>query len=115
MNQTGWCPDNAICMDWIERRVVECLEHFIDADTVYMSEDIYVEFMKLMAQSQRHHSYAQANGYYIIRIITSAGELTVKKVPHVTNFCYVGTETSHQRLVWEKVDQEFEKAVLEDS
>lgn len=110
MDHSGWCPDNAICMDWIERRALDCLENFIDPESVYMSNDVYADFMKQMAAVSQFRQSHASTGINILRIITSAGELTIKRVPLLSNFCYVGTETSFQRLEWEKVNQEFEKA-----
>lgn len=111
MDQSGWCPDHAICMDWIEKRAVNCMENFIEADSVYMSNDVYADFIKQMAQRARYSaSNSNTNGQDVIRIMTSIGTLTVKRIPILSNFCYVGTQTSADRLVWEKVSQDFEEA-----
>lgn len=114
MDQSGWCPDHAICMEWIERRAVELIENFIEADSVYMSNDVYAQFISTMAKqrlgfSSYDHKSSSA-GFNIIRIITSVGELTVKRVAILNNFCYVGASSSAERLIQEKISQEFEKA-----
>lgn len=110
MEQSGWCPDHAICMDWIERRAFNCVENFIEPDTVYMSTDIYTEFLKQLSLSQVFTGLNPIpNSAANLCIMTSIGSLKVKPISFLCNFCFVGNETSYQRLEWEKIDQEFEK------
>jgi hypothetical protein len=42
----NWCPDDAISMEWIEQKLGECIENHVDVDSVYMSNDVYVAFLK---------------------------------------------------------------------
>lgn len=107
----GWCPDFAICMDWIERRANHLVENFKDVDSVYMSEDIYDQFVKTMAANS---SCAPGSTFTITGLVTSAGHLKVKRVPGLQNFCYVGTNSSYDELVRIKVDQIFEDTILKD-
>lgn len=110
MQSSGWCPSHAICMDWIECRALECVENFIEPDSVYMSEDVYVDFMKQMTQNTRYDHSSPNGGVNLVRIITSIGALTVRRISLLSNFCHVGTQTSVDRLIWEKVSQDFEEA-----
>lgn len=113
MEQSGWCPDNAICLDWIERRAAECVENSIDIDTIYMSNDVYIQFMKqILAQTRFHSPGTYHAGYMINSVNTCAGNLIIKSVPQLCNFCYIGSEASYKRLEWEKISQEFEKIVF---
>lgn len=113
LDTTGWCPDHAICMDWIDRRAVELIENFQPVDTVYMSNDIYTQFLKTMAQNMRG-PHVPNMGLEIVQIITTAGTLTVKRVPYFTNFCYVGTDMTYAQLEQAKLDQDFEDTVMKD-
>ena len=113
---TGWCPDHAVCVDWIERRALQCVENFQDVDSVYMSTDIYTQFLKTATSQMLYIPGNQAVSpvQNIAYIHTSAGPLTVKQIPFMTNFCYVGTHVTYDDLVRVKVDKEFEEIVLKD-
>ena len=112
-DNSGWCPDFAICMDWIDRRANHLVENFKEVDSVYMSEDIYLQFIKTMAGNTRHFwDPSTSSEFTVTNIITSAGQLQVKRVPGLQNFCYVGTHSTYDQLVRIKVDQIFEDTVM---
>lgn len=112
ISQIGtWCTEKEISMDYIEQLSLQALENFQDPDTCYLSTDLYGELMKSFAANYRY-SGSSINGAIVAKVITSAGELRIKQVPGLTNFCFVGSETSFQRLEWEKISQEFEKALF---
>jgi len=100
-------------MEWIERRAVQLIENFQEADTVYMSLDVYKQFMDTMAGNLRGYQ-APVAGLNVVQIVTSIGTLIVKPVPHFSNFCHVGTTMTYQELEWAKVNQDFEDTVMKD-
>jgi hypothetical protein len=112
MEQSGWCPDHAICMEWIEHRAVHLMLNGVEATHVYMSHDVYVQFMKQMEAVSQNNFYNTKYGPTLMTIMTHVGPLNVKRVPHLSNFCFVGEETSFKRLEWEQISQEFEKVVF---
>jgi hypothetical protein len=109
------CPKNGVSMDWIESRVILFLDNFILVDTVYMSEDVYTQFMKSMLSMQRYTAGGVATpGPQVAKIVTSGGDLTIKMVPGFTDFCHVGTNATCNDLVRVQIDEAFEKIVLKD-
>ena len=110
------CPKNGVSMDWIESRIVHLLENFIVVDTVYMSEDVYAQFMKSMLSMQRHTAGSVANnvGSQVVSVVTSGGNITIKMVPGFTDFCHIGTNATYNDLVRVQVDEAFEKIFLKD-
>ena len=110
---SSWCPDHAICIEWIDRRAIELVENFQDADTVYMSLDVYKQFMDTM-QANLRGVQPPVTGFNVVQIMTTIGMLTVKPVPYFSNFCHVGTQMTYEELEWAKVNQEFEDAVMKD-
>lgn len=109
-----WCPDYAICIEWIERRALELFENFQPVDTVYMSWDVYEQFLKSMNQKMRFSSSSSGGTLTITQIMTSIGPLTVKPILHFSNFCFIGTTATYEQLEWEMVGQAFEEAFLKD-
>lgn len=113
---TEFCTPEQISMAHIELLAQQRIDNFLDAEVVYMSHDIYLAFSKVMISQMCYtapvfHSPTLAN----IKLITSAGELKVKHVSHLTNFCYIGTHTEHDHLEWLRVGAEFEKTFFGDS
>lgn len=109
-----WCPDHAICIEWIERRALQLFENFQPVDTVYMSLDVYQQFLKSMSQKMRLSGPGSSGLLTIAQIMTSIGPLVVKPIPHFSNFCFVGTATTYEQLEWEMVGQAFEETFLKD-
>lgn len=108
-------PKNGVSMDWIEARVMHLLENFILVDTIYMSEDVHIEFMKSMFVMQRHSVGNTAPSYpQLASIVTSGGSLTIKMVPGFTDFCHIGTNATYNDLVRVQVDEAFENIFLRD-
>jgi hypothetical protein len=103
-------------MEWIERRAAQCVENFQDVDSVYMSQDIYTQFLKSMESNRLYTANGQpaSVGLNVVSIYTSAGLLLVKPIPLMSNFCHVGTHTTYDDLVRIQVDQMFEEIVLKD-
>jgi hypothetical protein len=109
-----YCPDNGVSIEWIEERAVYLMENFIEADSVYMSEDIHKQFMWSMVAKTRHPVGGHHTVSTVTQIITSGGPLIIKMVPGMCNFCHVGTNASYSDLIRIQVDEEFEKVFLKD-
>lgn len=111
-DSSGWCPDHAICTEWIERRALYLVENFQQVDTVYMSLDIYAQYMKQSQKSARIIPTSSMGVLEITHIATSVATLEIVKVSHFCNFCHVGTKSTYRQLEQHKIDQDFEKIVL---
>lgn len=110
---TCWCAPNEISPEWIEERISDGIMNLEQLDTIYMSQDVYAEFQKQQAGMARY-SGVLPHGVPIAGVVTSAGSLRIKQVPHLSNFCHVGTQTSFEQLEWIKIGQEFEKVFFGD-
>jgi len=109
------CPKDGVSMDWIEARVVHLLENFISADTVYMSEDVYTQFMQSLGSRQVYQALQMPiPGLHITNVVTSGGNLTIKMMPGFTDFCHIGSNATYNDLVRIQIDEAFEKTVLKD-
>jgi hypothetical protein len=97
----------------IEKQALIQLENFKSPEFVYLSTNLY---RKLVATLEAQVRYTIVNplssGVHILSVMTSAGQLIIKQVPHLENFCWVGDETSLEQIEWIRVGMEFEKAFL---
>ena len=110
-----YCPNSGVSMAWIEERAIYLAENFIEADSVYMSEDVYIVFVNSMVPKTRHIVNGPSVGVSTIaQVWTSIGPLTIKMVSGLCNFCHVGTNASYSDLIRIQVDEAFEKIFLKD-
>lgn len=111
-----WCTPELISIDYIDELAMDRMENFQDSTTVYLSHDVYARLHKEFIRWQRYASGNDMNQPMTISsIVTSTGQLNVKRIPHLSNFCYVGTEASFQRLEWAQIDEQFEKIFFGES
>ena len=100
-------------IEHIEEQARIQLENFKDPQYVYLSTNLYKKIMCTLAAQQRYTVVNPLNsGVNILSIMTSAGQLTIKQVPNLENFCHVGDETSLEQIEWIRVGAEFEKVFL---
>lgn len=110
-----WCPDGTVSMQYIEDKAVQCVENFQEVDTLYVSEDVYRHLMLEFASMMRMNGPVDPTmGLNIAIIQTTAGPLTIKRVPMLDNFCFVGTNETYDSLIRAQVDQAFEDTVMKD-
>jgi hypothetical protein len=116
VNVNEWrCPKDGVSMDWIEARTIEFLENFIVVDTVYMSEDVYTQFMQSLGSRQVYKAVqVPIPGPHVTSVMTSGGSMTIKMVPGFTDFCHIGTNATYNDLVRVQIDEAFEKTVLKN-
>lgn len=56
----------------------------------------------------------QTNVPLIHHIHSSIGVLSIRRVPHLSNFCYVGNKHTYRRLEQSRIDRAFESEILND-
>lgn len=107
-----YCELKDISLEYIEQLARTQLENFREPEFIYLSTDLYCELMKMLGTGLRYSSAPQTQNTQpptLMKIMTSAGSLEVKKVIGIENFCHVGSETSFQQLEWIKVSKAFEE------
>ena len=89
------------------------MENFKTPEFVYLSTNLYKKIQfELNAKMSYSSSYKDVTSLAFMSIYTSAGPLSIKHVPRLENFCYVGTETSFEQIEWVRIQVEFEKIFL---
>ena len=100
-------------IEHIEEQARIQLENFKNPEFVYLSENLY---KKILCELLSHQRFMAPDSFLsvsqVMAINTSAGQLTIKPVPNLENFCYVGDETSLEQIEWIRVGLEFEKIFL---
>ena len=100
-------------IEHIEEQARIQLENFKNPEFVYLSTNLYAKIMSTLAAQQRYTVVNPlSSGANVLSIMTSAGQLTIKPVPNLENFCHVGDETSLEQIEWIRVGAEFEKVFL---
>jgi len=100
-------------IEHIEEQARIQLENFKNPEFVYLSTNLYKKLASTLMALQRYTVVNPlSSGANVLSIMTSAGQLTIKPVPNLENFCYVGEETSIEQIEWIRVGLEFEKAFL---
>jgi hypothetical protein len=97
----------------IEELVLMDIKNFQIPEFVYLSTNLYkIIQSELLAKVSYSSSYKDTAGLAFMSIYTSAGPLSIKHVPQLENFCYVGIETSFEQIEWVRIQAEFEKIFL---
>lgn len=103
-------------IEHIEEQARIQLENFKNPEFVYLSDNLYKKLVSTLMALQRYTIVNPLNsgnsGANVLSIMTSAGQLIIKRVSNLENFCYVGEETSLEQIEWIRVGVEFEKAFL---
>ena len=107
------CYEDNISIEYIEKLALIQLENFKSPEFVYLSTNLYKKLIfTLESQNSYNSPNAKGRGFQIFSIMTSAGELTIKELSSIEDFCYVGSETSFEQIEWVRVGMEFEEAFL---
>lgn len=104
-----WCDAGQISLNYINYLAARRVEDSKEVDTVFLSLDIYKELSMQMFPT---HTGTVPGTLNIIQLMTIVGPVTVKPVPHFTNFCYVGTASEYNQLEWIRIGEAFEKEIL---
>lgn len=99
-------------IEHIEEQARIQLENFKNPEFVYLSVNLYKKLASSLMALQRYTINPLSSGANVLSIMTSAGQLIIKHVPNLDNFCYVGEETSIEQIEWIRIGMEFEKAFL---
>jgi hypothetical protein len=99
-------------IEHIEKQALIQLENFKNPEFVYLSINLYERLFDELVTQQRYTANPWNSGIHFLSVMTSAGQLTIKPVHNLENFCYVGEETSLEQIEWIRVGMEFEKAFL---
>ncbi len=109
-----WCDATEISIEHISNLACSAVENFIDADTAYISPDLFSELEKEFAEAAKHVAGRNyfSSGINGLSIMTLVGPINIKVVSGLMNFCHVGNESTYNRLEWIKIGEAFEKEIL---
>lgn len=107
-----WCSATEISISYINDKAIKVAEYRHELDSVYLSADLYAELHSQFGNmGVRGHI---GGGRQTLSIVTAVGQLSVKLVPHHTNFCHIGSQQSFDGSEWKYISEEFEKIVFGD-
>ena len=109
------CCEENFSIEYIHKLAAMEIDRWKKPEFVYLSDNLY---QKLMYQLNSNRQFAALTslplhlGTNQLLIRTHCGDLQVKRVPHLENFCYVGCESNYEQIEWVRINAEFEKIFL---